>query len=189
VGDRSFFAALIFLLSLLLVSGCSDSQPQMGTATLARPTPAQTGSSTLAPVTSPVPSIQPTLAPPKPTEAAQARAIPTLDCVDSLGFVADLTVPDGTQIARGVDVDKRWQVKNTGTCNWDSNYRLILVAGPELGLPQEQALIPARAGAEAVLRLLLTSPVVPGLYTSAWQARNPVGELFGDVIYIEIQVN
>ena len=187
--DRSFSAALIFLLSLLLISGCSDSRPQTSTATMARPTPVQSGSSSPAPVISPIPSIQPTLAAPKPTEVAQARASPTLDCVDSLGFVADLTVPDGTQIARGVDVDKRWQVKNTGTCNWDSSYRLILVAGSELGLPKEQALVPARAGAEAVIRLLLTSPVVPGLYTSAWQARNPVGELFGDVIYIEIQVN
>jgi hypothetical protein len=129
------------------------------------------------------------MAAPRPTEVAQVRASPTLDCLDSLGFVADLTVPDGTQIARGVEVDKRWQVKNTGTCNWDSRYRLILVAGSELGLPREQALVPARAGAESVIRLLLISPVVPGLYTSAWQARNPVGELFGDVIYIEIQVN
>jgi hypothetical protein len=114
---------------------------------------------------------------------------PTPDCSDGLEFVADLTVPDGTNIARGVEVDKRWQVKNTGSCNWNSRYSLVLVAGPELGLPLEQALYPARAGAEALIRLLLTSPVIPGLYISAWQAKDPSGEPFGDVIYVEFQVN
>jgi len=114
---------------------------------------------------------------------------PTPDCSDGLEFISDLTVPDGTLIGRGAQVDKRWQVKNIGTCNWDERYKLVLVQGPELGLPLEQALIPARAGKEALIRMLLIAPFSPGIYTSAWQAVNPLGEPFGDVIYIKFQVN
>jgi hypothetical protein len=123
-----------------------------------------------------------------PTELP-AKPSPTLDCTDGLNFISDLTVPDGTSIARGVEIDKRWQVKNSGTCNWDEGYSLVLIAGPDLGQGAKQALIPARAGAEAMIRLLLIAPVSPGSYTSAWQAHNPAGEPFGEVIYIQFQVN
>jgi hypothetical protein len=122
-------------------------------------------------------------------DVSPIKPSPTPDCTDNLTFISDLTVPDGTYIARGVEVDKRWQVKNDGTCNWDNRYALVLVAGPELGLPKEQALYPARAGTQAVIRLLLTAPVSPGVYTSAWQAFNPEGSPFGDIIYVKFQVN
>jgi hypothetical protein len=131
--------------------------------------------------TVPLPSNAPTDGSIKPS--------PTPDCDDGLQYIADLTVPDGALIARGSSIDKRWQVKNTGTCNWDERYRLVLIAGVELGLPKDQSLAPARAGAEIVIRLLLTAPFTPGVYTSAWQAFDPLGNPFGDVIYIEFQVN
>lgn len=123
------------------------------------------------------------------TLATNVRSTPTLDCVNGLQFVADLTVPDGALIARGAQVDKRWQVKNSGTCNWDQRYALVLIAGTELGMPEKQALNPARSGSEAVIRMVLTSPMSPGIYTSAWQAFGPDGEPFGDVIYVQFQVN
>ncbi len=127
--------------------------------------------------------------PTRTSENIPVKPSPTPDCSDGLEFVSDLTVPDGTMIARGAAVDKRWQVKNIGTCNWDERYKLVLVQGPELGLPVEQALFPARAGKEGLIRMLLIAPIGPGVYTSAWQAFNPKGEPFGDVIYIKFQVN
>ena len=44
-------------------------------------------------------------------------ATPT--CSDWLTFVEDLTIPDGTSVIPGSVLDKRWQVENSGTCNWD----------------------------------------------------------------------
>jgi len=66
---------------------------------------------------------------------------------------------------------------------------LRLIAGEALGAPTEQALYPARAGAQATLRILFRAPSEPGTYHSAWQAYNPQGEAFGDPIYIEIVVS
>jgi hypothetical protein len=84
-------------------------------------------------------------------------------------------------------VDKQWQVKNSGTCDWNGRYRLRLIAGTDLGVG-EQSLYPARAGTEAVLRLVFTAPYVSGIYSMTWQAVAPDGSLFGDIVTVSIIV-
>ncbi len=49
-------------------------------------------------------------------------------------------------------------------------------------------LYPARAGTDAVIELNMVAPAEPGSYTGRWQARNPAGDLFGDRIFITIEV-
>lgn len=58
-----------------------------------------------------------------------------------------------------------------------------------MGTPPEKALIPARSGNQAEIRIIFTAPTEPGSYRSAWQAQDPQGDLFGDPIFIEIVVN
>lgn len=103
-------------------------------------------------------------------------------------FLEDLTIPDGTRVSPGAELDKRWLVQNAGTCNWDNQYRLNLVAGTELGVPAEQALFPARSGTDLEIRIVFSAPDEPGVYRSAWQATNPERTAFGDPIFIEIIV-
>ena len=131
-----------------------------------------------------------------PTPAALAAASPTADlrptstpfCTPGLAYQADLSIPDGTVVAPGASLDKRWQVLNSGTCNWDERYRIKLVAGPAMGSAAELALYPARSGALADIRLLFSAPQEPGAYRSAWQAHDPNGQPFGDPIFIDIIV-
>ena len=113
---------------------------------------------------------------------------PTEACVDDLAFVEDVTVPDGTVFAQGEEIEKVWLVRNEGTCNWDSGYRLRLIAGPPMGADSEQALFPARSGGEAEIRITFTAPGAAGTYKSSWQAFNPRDEAFGEPIFIEIVV-
>jgi hypothetical protein len=91
-------------------------------------------------------------------------------------------------VAPGKSLDKRWLVENNGSCNWDQQYSLTLLAGPDLGAPVEQALFPARSGTQTALRILFTAPEEPGTYRSAWQAQDSLGNLFGDPIYVDIIV-
>jgi hypothetical protein len=105
-----------------------------------------------------------------------------------LTFQEDLSIPDGMQVAARAGLDKRWLVENSGTCNWNADYRLKLVAGQNLGAPPEQALYPARSATQATIRLEFTAPAEPGTYRSAWQAFNPLGIAFGDPIFVEIVV-
>lgn len=118
----------------------------------------------------------------------EPRPTATPSCVNNLSFLDDLTIPDGTLVAPGIELDKRWQVSNSGTCNWDERYRLNLIAGLDLGASPEQALYPARSGSQADVGILFTAPTEPGTYRSAWQAYSPQGEPFGDPFFIEIVV-
>ena len=119
-------------------------------------------------------------------ELLHPTATPT--CFDNLTFIADESIPDGTQVSAGEMLDKAWEVQNSGTCNWDSRYRVKLIAGPNLGAAPEQALFPARSGAHAILRIRFIAPSEAGGYRSAWQAFDPAGQPFGDPFFIEIEV-
>jgi Ig-like domain from next to BRCA1 gene len=125
-----------------------------------------------------------------PTNSAPAngQAAPTALCKDNLAFVKDLTIPDGTVVEPLSTLDKRWQVENNGNCNWGENYRVRLIAGPELEAQKEQALYPARSGSQATIRIVFKAPQEPGTYRSAWQAFNAQGTPFGDPFFIEISV-
>ncbi len=119
---------------------------------------------------------------------AESLPTPTPACVDNLRYLEDLTIEDGSAVAPGATLDKRWRVENSGSCNWKAGYTLRLIAGPDLGAPSPQALFPALSGTQAVIRIVFTAPEEPGAYRSAWQAFDPGGAPFGDPIYIDIQV-
>jgi hypothetical protein len=114
--------------------------------------------------------------------------IPTATCISGLTFINDVTIPDFSIIAAGTSLDKQWLVQNSGSCNWDSHYRVRLIAGDGLGASPEQALFPARSGTQATLRMVFTAPMVPGQYLSEWQAFDPQGVPFGDTFFIKIIV-
>ncbi|HEX8990779.1 MAG TPA: NBR1-Ig-like domain-containing protein [Anaerolineales bacterium] len=128
---------------------------------------------------SPTATLAPTATPVPPT--------PT-PCTNNLSFVHDITVPDGTSVLPGELVDKQWLVTNTGSCNWDSSYRLKFLTGDAMGAPTEQALYPARAGAQATLRIVFHAPKDAGNYATAWQAVAPDGTAFGEAVYMQVNV-
>jgi len=123
---------------------------------------------------------------PQPIPTASPTATPP--CNNSLAFVEDLTIPDGTVVSPGESVEKGWLVQNNGSCNWDSRYRLRFSGGSDMGAATEQALYPARAGTQATIQITFTAPSEPGTYSTAWQAIDPFGEPFGDPVFMEIIV-
>jgi hypothetical protein len=133
------------------------------------------------PTANPADSYQ-VLTPESPLPTRQA------DCQDQLQFVDDLTVPDGSEVAPGERITKRWLVVNQGSCSWDQTYSLQLISGLALGAETRQQLYPARQGTEFVLEIIFTAPESPGRYNSWWQAYDPDGGRFGDPVYVEIAV-
>ncbi len=137
--------------------------------------------------------VPPTRVPPQTKTEALALTdtpptAPAPSCEDNLTFISDLTIPDGSQVPPGSALDKRWQVRNSGTCNWDERYSLRLIAGERLGVAERLALYPARSETDAVIHIVFQAPSEAGSYRSAWQAFNPAGEPFGDLIFIDILV-
>lgn len=115
-------------------------------------------------------------------------ATPTPLCSNGLLFLRDVTIPDGTIVDPGELLDKRWAVQNNGSCNWDKRYRVKLIAGPGMGMPVQQALIPALSGTEVVIRMVFIAPEEPGNFRSAWQAYDPQDNPYGDPFFIDIVV-
>lgn len=109
-------------------------------------------------------------------------------CVNDADFVTDTTIPDGMRVEPGAPIDKRWRVRNSGTCDWGAGYALVRVSGPAMGSQDVSGLFPARAAAEIEVQLLLTAPTETGEYTTTWRLRDAEGELFGDALFINIVV-
>jgi Ig-like domain from next to BRCA1 gene len=151
----------------------------------ASPTPTQ------APLFRPLPpaSATPTRAPAaSATSVPLGSPVPTLPCTNDARFVEDLTVPDGTVVSPGVELDKRWSVLNAGTCDWNAGYRLVRVGTSAIEGSAELALFPARAGATAEWQVEVRTPSEPGEYLARWRARAPDGTLFGEEVYLLIFV-
>lgn len=173
----------------LILSACaqaSTAAPFIPPAAESLPTITSTATPASAPVALPTFTLPPPTASPAPTDTP----IPTSEtCTDNLTFLQDLTVPDGAIVQPGGTVEKQWLVTNSGTCDWDSSYRLKFISGDTLGAPAEQALYPARAGTQAVLKINFLAPQEVGTYQSAWQAFAPDGSAFGDAVYMTIVVS
>jgi hypothetical protein len=173
-ADRTTIVILTAFIFIFLLASCGPAATSTPFVPPAQPTPTQNP-----PTTTPVPS------------AVSAPTLtPTIGpCANDLTFVDDLTIKDGTVVAPGSPIDKQWLVTNSGSCNWDSSYRLKWIGGDPLGAAAEQLLYPARAGTQAILRILFTAPAAPGTYQSVWQAYGPDGAAFGDWMGVQIIVS
>ncbi len=194
--NRQYAWRIVYSAFLLLLTACGpaaqDEPLFIPPAPVASPLPAATTISLWTPTpeteSAPLTAVKTTPSP-TPEASPTASETPSAVCVNDLKFLADLTIPDGSQVNAGERIDKQWRVINSGSCDWDGGYRLKLVGGfPPLGAEINQALFPARAGAEVTIQVIFIAPDSSGVYRSAWQAYTPDGAPFGETIYIEINV-
>lgn len=164
---------LLLLVILIILPGCNGFEPARETAGIFLPP-------TIAVTSTPVPFVT--------QGSSQVVSVPKSDCSNTLAYIKDLTVADGAIFAPGEKIDKRWQIENQGTCNWDARYSLRFTGGQPMDAPTEQSLVPALAGSQAVVRIIFTAPSEAGKYRSAWQAYTADAKPFGDPFYIEIEV-
>ncbi|MFP3854001.1 MAG: NBR1-Ig-like domain-containing protein [Anaerolineales bacterium] len=164
---QSKILPLFSMMILLILAACTRAEDQPASLPEERPTAVATQSQR--------PAVE--------EKAASA------DCVDGARFLEDLTLPDGSQVAPGGTIDKRWSVENSGSCDWGVGYRLIPQEGNPLVRSRETALYPARAGATAIWRVTFQAPEEPGEYIGSWQAYTPKGQPFGDPVFVLIEVD
>jgi heat shock protein HslJ len=137
------------------------------------------------PVPTPDPSL-PTATPP-----------PAPGCIDSMLWVSDLSYDDQNmsnlpKLSPGENFQKGWRVRNTGNCTWDSTYLLVPVDGNNpaaimggLPVPVQGTVAP---GQTYDFWVNLVAPIQPGTYVEFWTMRNGGGILFGDRIWVAIEV-
>ncbi|MBE0672106.1 MAG: hypothetical protein IH588_16120 [Anaerolineales bacterium] len=153
------------------------------------------------------------------TETPSAAAIPTKTPFQQLTPLAPLASPsptfpvnssysqcasaslksenivDGTVFKPGEQFTKTWEITNTSTCVWDTNYKIIFWDGDLLGggyvynLPQVVG-----PGQTLPISLVLIAPATDGTYRSEWKLQTPDNNNFGvgylnSAFYTEIAVS
>ncbi len=157
------------------------------TATLA-PTPTLPVVPTVA-LTAPAAGTTPAAAITAPAAGTPAATQPVTS-QDNSAWVADVTVPDGTKFYLNESFTKVWKVKNTGTTTWDSSYSLVNIDdntwGAKSVIPLTVSVTP---GQEVELKIAFRSPKAFGEHFSRWFLMNPNGLLFGQELYVYIDVD
>ena len=114
-------------------------------------------------------------------------AQPTAE-LNELGYVADVTVDDGTVMRPGEAFVKTWRVRNTGTTVWGPGYTLAFFGDDKMDGPDSVALPRLAPGELSELSLMLTAPSAPGLHKSTWKPRDPQGKSFDYFLFTLIDV-
>ncbi|KAJ6575392.1 hypothetical protein B0H19DRAFT_1254950 [Mycena capillaripes] len=136
-------------------------------------------------------------APAAPSLAPAAVPVPIPVPAPVLGlratFVNDVTLPDGQIFPPGAEFMKCWQMVNSGGMDWPASTELVFVAGErlarEVGGPANVPIGTVKVGAQVDLWTgELKAPETPGRYVSYWRLRDGQGKLFGESIWIDINV-
>ncbi|MFO7631125.1 MAG: transporter substrate-binding domain-containing protein, partial [Caldilinea sp.] len=118
-------------------------------------------------------------------------------CVTSMAFLEDLNYDDQNMtappiMAPGQDFVKTWRVLNNGTCDWAADYTLTYVRGNRIEASMNGSPVPVgrvvRPGETVDLSASLRAPQVPGIFQGFWQMRDNLGQYFGQVVWVGIQV-
>jgi hypothetical protein len=188
--------AIIYLALLLGVSACSSSgQTGQIISNTASSEPTQVVvrilnldlALTALPTQTPVPPTdtpEPVIIPsatPQPTVVAQNGALtPTPSCYNRAEFVKHLTISDNTALEAGQNFTKEWQIKNTGTCIWTTDYSLVFFSGEEMGAPSANNLSrPVQPGETIDLQVSMTAPLDAVTVTGNWVLKDSNGNIFG----------
>ena len=130
----------------------------------------------------PEPEPAPVVPTPVPTPIPQT-------CIVNAAFVADVTVPDGTQVQPTQAVNKVWRMRNTGTCTWDSDTVLNFVGGNQMSAPPLVNLPLTQPGGTVDVAVTAYAPAANGVFRSVWQLQyQPTGALFGPRVTLVIRV-
>ena len=173
---------IVTALIALVLSACSV----LGQAPAASPAPANTDTpaptvtqaiiatepqatavETLQPAVTDTAAPSPTSDVPRPTNVA--------GCTNSASFVADMTIPDNTEIEAGATFIKTWRIANTGTCIWGPDYILVYYSDERMGAPASIPLSVTFPGQNMDLSISLTAPSTAGSHRANFVIKNPEG--------------
>ena len=137
------------------------------------PLPAQPMPTSLDPGTldTPIPSLTPIQ--PQNQQVSSDKITPIVVSTDTpcnaAEFVKDVTIPDDSVIGPKEKFTKIWELRNIGTCTWDTSYALVFIWGETFGasslIPLAQVVQP---GQVVDLSIDMVSPDWPACFQGNW---------------------
>ncbi len=126
--------------------------------------------------------------PPLPPETPGPTPTPG-GCYDGMAFVADLTIPDGTNMPPNTAFTKGWLIENVGTCTWDETYSVDYVYGNNhMGGKRTFLTAEVAPGEQYEMNVDMRTPPDPGEYAGFWQMFNGADVPFGETVWVAINV-
>jgi hypothetical protein len=119
------------------------------------------------------------------TPTAEAATAGGDDCLDAR-YVADVTIPDNTQLDNGEEFEKTWRVQNAGTCAWPEDTVLAFSSGTQMDAPESVQVGSVDPGAQMEVSAKMKAPAESGRYTGVWQMKTAAGS-FGGSLTVVIQ--
>ncbi len=143
-----------------------------------------------APTITPTPS--PTATPavtntPATPFATAALAVPTAASCANYQFISE-TVPDGTEMTVNQTFTKTWKIKNTGTCDWTTNFKLAYSYGEAMGGQTVPLTSTVKPGDQVNLSVDLKAPNKTGEFKGFWALLDDKGQPVGSVLYVDVNV-
>jgi hypothetical protein len=194
---RTYSVAIFVVVIALVLSACGPSTTPSPT-----PTPVDVGAvatsaiqTFVAQLTQDAPTVTPTpIATATPITTATSTqprvtlAPPTAASCNGATYVADKTIPDGTQMAFNQTFTKTWTVKNSGTCNWTTSFKLAFSYGESMGGAPVAFTTTVTPGQTVDISVKLTAPNKTGKLTGVWTLLDDKSQPFGQLLTVVINV-
>jgi hypothetical protein len=134
------------------------------------------------PPKAPTITMTPTALPVTATHTITPTATPGPDC-NRASFEKDITIEDGSTILPNSVFTKTWELKNAGTCAWNTSYSVIFAGqGIAMGGPANAPILKdgqVKPGETVRVSVTMRSPGEPGDYEGYWSLRSGDGKVFG----------
>ena len=111
------------------------------------------------------------------------------NCYNGMQFVGDVSIPDRTVLKPNLSAVKTWNIKNTGTCTWDSTYSFNYVKGSVFGPTTVVINKLVGPGETYEVSVTFNTPAANGEYTAWWQMQNGSHQNFGQTIWYDFIVD
>jgi len=109
----------------------------------------------------------------------------TDECLDAR-YVADVTIPDNTQLDNEEEFEKTWRVRNSGTCAWPEDTVLAFSSGTQMDAPDSVEVGAVEPDAQVEVSVKMKAPAEPGVYKGTWRMKTAEGS-FGTNLLVVIQ--
>lgn len=182
------------------VTGCTPAKDTAATATPTSP-PTETSTPTPSPTSTETPTPEPTETPtstptptetptktPTPTKTSTPTESPTATSTPSPAaqFVADVTIPDGTQMQPGQSFTKTWRVKNSGAREWGNEIKLVFASGTQMNGTSPTDVANVKPGESTDISVPMVAPATPGSYTGRWYLKTTGATMATLIVVIKV---
>jgi hypothetical protein len=183
---RKYRVLAVFVCFVLINSSCAPSAQQDSAISTAVAQTVQAGES-LTKIASRLTSTPPSTLPSETPAvlATTPTSVPTLasapsdpNCIKAALVGED--PPDGAILTPGQYFWKTWSLQNTGTCTWDTSYKLVFWNGDLMGglasYPLPEGVAPNE---QKDISIYLQAPPAEGNFTGYWRIQTPWNADFG----------